>query len=187
MATGVVGTIAGTLGPFDPEANVDVSGSELDVRNLRTSQTDRSDDGWWARLELAGATLRVGKVASIEAFVFGRARDAQPADALVAANTAVPGWVASAFRMPNLRVRGSLRATASSFGIHSFVATGRGARIRVEYQARDGWKGGLVLVETGDLAVGIALGSRGTSVMLMGAEAWFEQCARTLGSPAGPR
>jgi hypothetical protein len=89
--------------------------------------------------------------------------------------------------MPDLRVRGSLRATASTFGIHSFVAQGRGARIRVEYQARDGWRGGLVLVETGDLAVGIALGSRGTSLMLMGAEAWFEQRTRALTSPGRPR
>ena len=95
---------------------VDVSGTSLDIRNLRTSDTDPANDHWWRHLALHRATLNLDPGLTFDAVVDGRARDAQPADAIIAASTAIPEWVTSALRMTNLQLKGVVRATPSESG-----------------------------------------------------------------------
>jgi hypothetical protein len=185
--TGDVAAVIAARNVHGGRQAVDFSGTSIDVRKLTTSQTDSANDGWWGHFALPRATLELRPSPTFDAFLTGRARDAQPADAILAANTAIPGWLASVFSMPNLRLQGGVHVTPSGFGVHSFVAEGGLAKIRMEYQASGGAENAAVLVQFGEVRVGIELGAGGVGVELLNTEAWFARASEAIHHAAVPR
>ena len=151
----------------------DLSGSTFAVRRAGTGDAAPSDRGWWANAALRDATLRTRGGAQFDAKIRVDARDATPATALVAQNTAVPRWAADLFRMPVLDSDGELRIAPRSLEVRSLVAHGGGQSLHLEYANRGGRLEGAMLMDVGAVELGYDLTDGAKGLVLLGSEGWF--------------
>jgi hypothetical protein len=154
-----------------PKADqTDLSGSSLTFGNA-----DRGEGGpWWARVAAPEASLRLAGGARFFARVKINAKDASPAEALVAGTTAVPRWLIEMAPMRELTGEATIAAAPSFFGIRSLEAHGGSTSLRVEYARRADDKNGAAMVDVGPLHMGFRLAGGGPGFVLFGAQSWFE-------------
>jgi hypothetical protein len=151
----------------------DLSGSTFAIRRAGTGDAAPFDQGWWANAALRDATVRTRDGAQFDAKIHVDAKDATPATALVAANTAVPRWAADLFRMPVLDADGELPIAARLLQVRSLAAKGGGQSLRMEYANRGDRHEGAILIDAGAVEVAYDLTDGAKGLVLLGSERWF--------------
>ena len=151
----------------------DLSGSTFAIRRAGTGDAAPSDQGWWANAALRDAKVRTRDGAQFDAKIHVDAKDATPATALVAGNTAVPRWAADLFRMPVLDADGELRIAPRLLEVRSLVAKGGGQSLRMDYANRGDRHEGAMLIDVGAVEVGYDLTDGAMGLVLLGSEGWF--------------
>jgi hypothetical protein len=147
----------------------DLSGSAFEL-----ASDDVHAEKWWARATAPEASLRLTGGVGLFARVRIEAKDASPAEAVVASVTGVPRWLLAAAPMDHLTAEGKIRAAPSFFEVQSLEARGGTTSVHVEYVRHDDDKQGAALVDVGALALGFKLGGRGPGFVLFGADSWFK-------------
>jgi hypothetical protein len=136
--------------------------------------------GWWARVALRDADLRLLGGPRFRAVLEANAESASPVKALVAKETPVPRWVLDVFAMKDLRAEGEILASPSSIEARSVAAVTSGPSARFEYAKQQENNEGIGLVSSGSLRLGFRFGTPGTKLLLFGAEKWFTQQVEAL-------
>jgi hypothetical protein len=158
----------------------DLSGSTVAITRAGSGSGPPPEDAWWGNATLREATLRTSGAVRFDAMVHLTAKDASPATALVAQNTAIPTWAANVFRMPVLDSDAHLLVSPSSVEVRSFVARGGNTSVRAEYAKRDGRQDGGVLASLGWIDLGYDLADGATGIVLFGPQSWFARKTATL-------
>jgi hypothetical protein len=148
----------------------DLSGSTVSF-----TSDDEHAEPWWGRVTAPEAFLRLAGGPAFYARVQIEAKDASPAEALVATITGVPRWLIETASMANLTAEGTIRAAPSLFEVRSLEAHGGSTSVHVEYVRHNGDKQGAALIDTGVLTLGFKLGGSGPGFILFGADSWFKR------------
>ncbi len=162
--------------------SLDFSGSNVAIDN---GEAHGGPHGWWARVDLPEAAMWWKGGFHMRTVVHGRARDAEPASVLVAGETVLPEWITRVFKMTGVDATAELRAAPQSFEVRSFFARGQGSAVRMEYETQAGRGDGVMLLELGELNLGLGLAASGGSVVLVGAHEWFDRRAAQIVAHAG--
>jgi hypothetical protein len=157
--------------PGAKPGDTDLSGTTLSF----TSGPGRANETWWARAMTPDALLHLRGGADLHARVKMEAKDASPAEALVATVTGVPRWLVETERMGHLVAEGTIDAGPSFLKVESFEAHGGSTTVHVEYAQREHDKKGAALIDMGLVHLGFKLGGAGPSFVLFGADRWFSQ------------
>jgi hypothetical protein len=170
VASDVTAELKARRGGSAQSGSIDLSGSTVAIAN---GSTERGGDPWWGTFALSNAVLQTKGGMTFRANISGTGKDASPATALIADNTATPAWAANIFRMPNLRTQAEVRATSSSIEVRSLIARGEGASIRMEYAKWGGRHEGALLLDVGWVEMGYDLTQDSTGLVVLGSEGWF--------------
>jgi hypothetical protein len=154
----------------------DLSGSAVHFE----TGAESGAEPWWARIVAPAASLRLAAGAGLSARVAIEAKDASPAEALVAKLTGVPRWLVEAAPMSQLQAHGEIRAAPSTFEVRSLEAHGGTASLSLEYARHGDDKQGAALVHIGILGLGFKLAGDGPSLVLVGAKSWFDRKVRAI-------
>lgn len=178
---------------FDPARGGDLSGTDvrIDEGRLADAGEQEGDPGWWARINLTRAALRLGPDGPLaDADFSALCRDARPIVGLYVHRADLPGFVSGLFAMEGLRVRGSGALGNQLVVLRDLNAVGEGASIRALYLAEGSTKRGAALLTVGALSVGVGLDDSNGGVHVFGPGDWYasqEKRLRTgLPSPAPP-
>lgn len=161
--------------------SLDFSGSTLTIDN---GEAPGGPHGWWGRVGLPDAAIWWRDGLHAHARIHARARDAEPASVLVSGETHLPEWVTRVFTMKDVDATAEVRSGQGSFELRSFFARGEGAAVRMEYATRAGQADGALLLELGELNIGIGLAESSGKVVLVGAHDWFDRRAAQLDARA---
>jgi hypothetical protein len=154
----------------------DLSGTSIAFDTV----TKGGGEPWWARIVAPAATVRLAGGAGLFARVAMDAKDATPAEALVAQVTGVPRWLLEADPMGELKAQGEIRAGPSTLEVRSVEARGGSASLSLEYAKHGADAQGAALVHVGILGLGLKLAGTGPSLVLVGAQSWFERKVKTM-------
>ncbi|HYZ87836.1 MAG TPA: hypothetical protein VE620_00940 [Myxococcales bacterium] len=178
---------------LDPRRGADLSGTEVLVDQARLADAGEEDTapGWWARVALTRAALRLGPDGPlVDADFSARCRDARPIVGLYVRRADLPGFVSGLFAMEGLHTRGSAVVGKDTVAIRRLDAAGDRASIRAVYLADGKSKRGAALLGIGSLSVGVGLGDGG-GVHVLGPGDWYASQERGLRAemrpPAPPR
>jgi hypothetical protein len=106
-------------------------------------------------------------------------RDARPLYTLFGAK--LPGWAEGILKLEGLKATGRVRLGNRLLDMEDLEASGGKFHIAGRYRQKGEDRRGAFLVETGILAVGIAIDGPSSKVKLFGAKNWF---ARETGGQA---
>ncbi|HWE22976.1 MAG TPA: hypothetical protein VG496_03450, partial [Myxococcales bacterium] len=178
---------------LDPLRGGDLSGSEVRVDEARLADAGEMDTapGWWARISLDRAALRLGNEGPlVDADFAARCRDARPIVGMYVRRADLPGILSGLFAMEGLEVRGSAMVGNETVVLRDLGARGRGASIRAIYLADVEEKRGAALLTVGSISVGVGLADSNGGVHIFGPGDWYasqERALRTeIPSPAPP-
>lgn len=162
---------------FDPGAEqLDVSGSRLAMRRVKTRGSAHDTRGWDGDLVVSRGVVCVGGAPGVDADLRLTADDATPIVAL-AIGDALPGFVVGLVRAPGLVGRARVTLGRDLLALRGVDVRGGDVALRGAYVARgDDAAGGLV-VRKGPLSAGIRLGE-GSGVRLFGLDGWLAGRAR---------
>jgi hypothetical protein len=166
----------------------DLSGTDVRIDGARLADAGEEDTapGWWARIALGRAQLRLGPEGPlVDADFTARCRDARPIIGMYVRRTDLPGFVSGLFAMEGLQVRGSAAVGSDTVVLRRLDAGGRGASIRAVYLAGGEQKRGAALLTVGSLSVGVGLGDA-SGVHLFGPGDWYADQERHLRAELPP-
>ena len=147
---------------------LEVSGSRLSLKNVRSSGSDESRR-WWGRFDVPSG--RIGRTAS--AAIEVESRDARPLLALFAAD--LPEWTRGLVKLDNFTAMASVDVGPSLTRVRGLDARGGTYRVRGHYRREKTDREGAFLIESGVLSVGLELEPHATTVRFLGAKRWFEE------------
>jgi hypothetical protein len=151
--------------------DMEISGSRVDLSNAISVGTSHDERDWWGRFQVVQGRLRAG----LQAQGAVSARDARPLYTLFRAN--LPGWAQGVLKLDGLRGQARVRVGSDLVDVEDMDATGGSFHIAGRYRQKGKECRGAFLVESGLLAVGVAIDGDASHVKLLGARKWFEQTA----------
>jgi hypothetical protein len=149
--------------------DTDLSGSTLSF----TGGVAHDGEAWWARAAAPTASLRLADGVDFAAKITVEAKDASPAEALVAKVTGAPRWLVEAEPMKHLTAQANVHAAPALVEVRALQAHGGSTSVRVEYARRNEDKQGAAQVSVGDLRLGVNLGGAGPDIVLFDSDSWF--------------
>ena len=156
---------------------LEVSGSRLEVSDVRASGSDDSRR-WWGRFVVASGKIGATTSAKIDA----NSRDARPLLALLAAD--LPAWTRGLVNLDGLSATASVELGPSLTRVRGLDAQGGTFHIQGNYVREKANRDGAFLIESGALGVGLELDQGATKIRLLGAKAWFEARNRNTSPPS---
>jgi hypothetical protein len=148
---------------------MDLSGSRIDLAEIRTSATAHDERDWWGRFEIPSGRLQNGLRARAQI----DARDARPLYTLFRAN--LPGWAQGILKLDGIHATARVHLGSDLLEVRELEAHGGSFHIAGEYEERKNNERGAFLVETGALALGLEIDLVASHLHLLGARKWFEE------------
>jgi hypothetical protein len=149
--------------------NMQISGSHIALSNVVTTGTAHDERDWWGRFDVASGRLHDG----LSAQTAVSCRDARPLYTLFGAK--LPGWAEGILKLEGLKATARVRLASKLIDMEELDANGGKFHIAGRYREKGEDRRGAFLVETGILAVGVAINGPSSSVKLLGARKWFEE------------
>lgn len=151
-----------TSGPLE------VSGSRLSLKNVRSSGSDESRR-WWGRFDVPSGKIGPTTSGAIEV----ESRDARPLLALFAAD--LPEWTRGLVKLDNFTATAAVDFGPSLTRVRELDARGGTYHVQGHYRREKADREGAFLIESGILSVGLELERHVTTVRFLGAKHWFEE------------
>ena len=177
----VRGRASGRLGVprWDVEHDdMEISGSQVALSNVVTTGSAHDERDWWGRFDITSGRVHDG----FSAQTVVSCRDARPLYTLFGAK--LPGWAEGILKLEGLKATARIRLAGKVIDLEDLEASGGKFHIAGLYHAKGEDRHGAFLVETGLLAVGIAINGPSSSVKIFGAKKWFGDEARNTKSAA---
>ncbi len=170
------GTLAGrasgrfVIPRWDVEKDdMEISGSRVEMANITTTGTKHNERDWWGRFDIVSGRLHDG----LSARTSVACRDARPIYTLVAAK--LPGWAEGILKLDGMKGSAGVRLASDLLDVSDLDVTGGKFHIAGRYRQKKQDRRGAFLVETGLLAVGVAIEGPSSHVKLLGARKWFQE------------
>ena len=180
------GTLAGrasgrlVIPRWDVEKDdMEISGSRVELTDITTTRTKHDERNWWGRFDIVSGRLHDG----LSARTSVACRDARPLYTLMAAK--LPGWVEGILKLEGMKGAARVRFASDLVDVQGLDVSGGKFHIAGRYRQKKEDRLGAFLIETGPLAVGVAIEGPASHVKLLGARTWFQE--QTGGNGAGPR
>ena len=149
--------------------DMDISGSRVELADIKTTGTRHEERDWWGRFDIVSGRLHDGFSARTSV----ACRDARPLYTLVAAK--LPGWAEGILKLEGMKGSARVRFASRLIEVEDLEATGGKFQVKGRYRQKREQRRGAFLVQTGPLAVGIAVDGSTSRLRLLGARKWFEQ------------
>jgi hypothetical protein len=149
--------------------NMEISGSHVDLSDILTIRTPRDERDWWGRFNVPTGRLHDGLAAQTAV----SCRDARPLYTLFRAD--LPGWAQGLLKLEGVNATARVRVAHDLVDVEDMEASGGKFHIAGRYRQEGSATRGAFLVETGPLAVGIAIDGESSHVKLLGARKWFRE------------
>lgn len=167
---------------WDVEHNdMEISGSHVSLSNVVTTGTAHDERDWWGRFEIPSGRIHDG----LSARAAVSCRDARPLYTLLAVK--LPGWAEGILKLEGTKATARVRLASKLIDMEALEASGGKFHIVGRYREKGDDRHGAFLVETGILAVGVAINGPSSSVRLLGARKWFQEETGNTASPAATR
>lgn len=170
------GTLAGrasgrlVIPRWDVEKDdMEISGSRVELADITTTRTKHDERNWWGRFDIVSGRLHDG----LSARTSVACRDARPLYTLVAVN--LPGWVEGILKLEGMKGTARVRLASDLIDVENLDVSGGKFHIAGRYRQKKEDRRGAFLVETGSLAVGVAIEGPASHVKLLGARTWFQE------------
>ena len=150
-------------------SDMQVSGSRLDLSDIVTAGPQRGERDWWGHFQISSGRMHNGFEAKAAVF----ARDARPLYTLFGVD--LPGWAKGILKLDGFNGTARFRLARDLVDISDLEATGGKFHIAGHYRQKGDETRGAFLVETGPLAVGVAIDGAGSHIKLLGARKWFRE------------
>lgn len=141
------------------------------------------EEGWFARLDIAGGELRRGDPWRARADVRLALRDTRPLVAVLRADDDAPGWLRLLPTVRNLAGSGVIENVGDETHLRGLQLRGDATEVRTELALGTNGARGIFYARRGAVAAGFDLRGERRSWRLFGARRWFE---RALASPLAP-
>jgi hypothetical protein len=143
---------------------------------------DEEVHGWWGRIETSSSIERRGDgPVSTQTRLHTRARDANPARAMLEAANYVPGILGDRMEMEGLVATGTIETLGPRIQVDLAEVTGDGGRVRGRLVESGDQLRAAFLVETPLVDVGIAIAKKKTMVELLAGDGWLAEETAFLG------
>ncbi|MFN0068371.1 MAG: hypothetical protein ACKVYV_12120 [Limisphaerales bacterium] len=149
------------------------------VPGLRADQ----QEGWFARLEIAGGELLRGDPPTARADVRLSLRDTRPLMAVLRAGDDAPGWLRLLPTVRNLGGGGVIEMREDETHLRALQLEGTGTEVRAELALGTNGARGIFFAQRGAVAAGFDLRGEGRRWRILGARRWYD---RALASPLAP-
>ena len=158
--------------------DMEISGSRVALSNITTAGTPRDERDWWGRFDIVSGRIASGLTVRTTV----DCRDARPLYTLLHAD--LPGWAQGILKLDGIHASAGVRVAGDLLDVEGLEAAGGKFRIAGDYHERKDDRRGGFLLETGPLALGVAIDGAGSHIKLLGARKWFEQRASGAGGAA---
>ncbi len=101
------------------------------------------------------------------------------------AEAKLPGWAEGILKLDGMKGTARVRFADKLIDVEEIDASGGKFHIAGRYRQEQKQRRGAFLIETGPLAVGVAIDGLGSHVKLLGAKKWFREEQPTPSPPAG--
>ncbi len=156
--------------------------SFLRLDDMSLVSGDERVDGWWGRIEASSSIERQGDgPVSTQTRLHTRARDAEPARALLEAANYVPGILGGLMEMKGLVATGGIETRGPRLQVDLDDVTGEGGRVRGRLVETGDEMRAVFLVQTPLLDAGIAVAKKKTMVELLAGDGWLAKETKFLG------
>jgi hypothetical protein len=149
--------------------DMEISGSQVALSNVVTTGTAHDERDWWGRFDIASGRIHDG----LSARAAVSCRDARPLYTLLAVK--LPGWAEGILKLEGLKATARVRLGGRLVEMEELKADGGEFHIAGRYRERENDRHGAFLIETGPLAVGVAINGPSSSIKLLGARKWFAE------------
>lgn len=157
--------------------DMEISGSQVALSNVVTTGTAHDERDWWGRFDITSGRIHNGLSAQSAV----SCRDARPLYTLF--GTKLPGWAEGILKLEGVKATARIRLAGEVVDLEDLEASGGKFHIAGRYRSKGDDRHGAFLVETGPLAVGVAISGSSSSVKLLGARKWFAGESGGKGSP----
>ena len=158
--------------------NMEISGSHIALSNVVTTGTAHDERDWWGRFDIPSGRIHNG----LSAQTAVSCRDARPLYTLV--GTPLPGWAEGILKLEGIKATARIRLASKLVDMENLEANGGKFHIAGRNREKGLDRHGAFLVETGILAVGVAVDGPSSRVKLLGARKWFAHESEGKASPA---
>jgi hypothetical protein len=158
--------------------DMEISGSHAALSNVVTAGTAHDERAWWGRFDIASGRIHDG----LSARTAVSCRDARPLYTLFGAK--LPGWAEGILKLEGVKATARVRLAGKLIDMEDLDANGGKFHIAGRYREKGDDRRGAFLVETGILAVGVAINGPSSSIKLLGARKWFQKETGGKASPA---
>lgn len=163
--------IAGVNG-YDPEADVvDVSGSRILMRNVRTAGAAAETSAWDGELVLTRGAARFAEGPAFDGLVQLRGADAAPIVAL-ALRDKIPKFLVGVVRAPDLTGRAHIVLEPDRAALLDIYLRGGDIELLGDYAVANDHVRGALTVAKGPLSAGVKLDDEGAHLRLFELEGW---------------
>jgi hypothetical protein len=150
------------------DGEMDVSGSQIELRDVTASARGGADVNWWGRARVVRGRIHDGFDAKVEL----KCRDARPLYRIFQVH--LPAWTENLLTLQDLEASARLRLQTGFTAIEGLSVTGGDYRISGEYADKRGEGHGVFLVEKGKLAVALQVEGERRSIRPLGAREWYQ-------------
>jgi hypothetical protein len=161
--------------------DMEISGSHVALSKVVTTGTAHDKRDWWGRFDITSGRLHKGFSAQTAV----SCRDARPLYTLF--GTKLPGWAEGILKLDGVKGTARVRLADRVVDLEDLEVSGGKFHIAGRYRSKGDDRHGAFLVETGPLAVGIAINGPSSNVKLLGARKWFRGETGNTPSPAATR
>jgi hypothetical protein len=161
--------------------DMEISGSHVALSNVITTGTTHDERDWWGKFDITSGRIHNG----LSAQTTVSCRDARPLYTLF--GTKLPGWAEGVLKLEGVKATARVRLAGKLLDLEDLEASGGKFHIAGRYHEKGNDRRGAFLVETGPLAVGVAINGPSSSIKLLGARKWFQEEAGNTVSPAVTR
>ncbi len=149
--------------------HLEISGSRIALDDVATTGTRHDERDWWGRFDFVSGRIR----GDLSADTAVTCRDARPLYTVFRAD--LPGWAQGILKLQGLQGKGHVRLARDLVEVRDFQADGGRFHIEGLYREKKEERHGAFLIETGSLALGIAIDGPASHLKLIGARRWFRQ------------
>jgi hypothetical protein len=161
--------------------DMEISGSHVALSNVVTTGTAHDERDWWGRFDITSGRLHNG----LSAQTAVSCRDARPLYTLF--GTKLPGWAEGILKLEGAKGTARVRLGGNVLDLEDLEVSGGKFHIAGRYREKGDDRRGAFLVETGPLALGVAVNGSSSSVKLLGVRSWFQKETAGSGAPAAAR
>ncbi|HSO31130.1 MAG TPA: hypothetical protein VLT33_01405, partial [Labilithrix sp.] len=160
---------------FDPALDgLDVSGSTVTMKNVRTAGAKAEAVGWSGEVTLVGGAVRVSSAPAFDGLVQLHFDDAKPILALTIQNS-LPSFVVGMLKAPALSGQARISVESGRAAILGARARGGNVALAGSYVVAGANVRGALTVAKGALSAGVKFDDAGTSVRLFQLDSWMKE------------